>query len=62
MFSHKNSKGMEYWLHSKDVKLRGGRMQRIYYFSKDSSGSIDLPEGYKVIESKKTGLPLLKKA
>jgi hypothetical protein len=62
MFSHKNSKGMEYWLHSKDVKLRGGRNQRIFYFSKDSTGSIDLPAGYKVIESSKTGLPLLKKA
>jgi hypothetical protein len=53
---------MEYWLHSKDVKLRGGRNQRIFYFSKDSAGSIDLPDGYKVIESSKTGLPLLKKA
>jgi hypothetical protein len=62
MFSHKNSKGMEYWLHSKDVKLRGGRNQRIFYFSKDSAGSVDLPDGYKVIESSKTGLPLLKKA
>jgi hypothetical protein len=62
MFSHKNSKGMEYWLHSKDVKLRGDRNQRIFYFSKDSTGSVDLPSGYKVIESSKTGLPLLKKA
>jgi len=61
MFSHTNSKGQTYWLHSKDVKLRGGRIQRIYYFSKDSSGSIDLPDGFRVIESKRTGLPLLKK-
>ncbi len=62
MFSHKNSKGVEYWLHTKDVKLRGGKMQKIFFFSKSSSDSIDMPEGYEVIESKKTGLPLLKKS
>ena len=61
MFSHKNSKGVEYWLHTREVKLRGGKMQRIFFFSKNSSGSTDMPEGYKVIESKRTGLPLLKK-
>ena len=61
MFSHKNSKGQTYWLHSKDVKLRGGKIQRIYYFSKNSGDSIDLPDGFKVIESKRTALPLLKK-
>ena len=61
MFSHRNSKGDEYWLHSKDVTLRGGRIQRIFFFSKDPTNSIDMPEGYDVIESKRTGLPLLKK-
>jgi hypothetical protein len=61
MFSYRNSKGDEYWLHSKDVRLRGGRMQRIFFFSKDPTNSIDMPEGYIVIESKRTGLPLLKK-
>ncbi len=61
MFSHRNSKGVEYWLHSKDVKLRGGRMQRIFFFSKDPTNSIDKPEGYEVVESNRTGLPLLKK-
>jgi hypothetical protein len=48
-------------LHTREVKLRGGKIQRIFFFSKDSSNSIDMPEGYEVIESKKTGLPLLKK-
>jgi hypothetical protein len=62
MFSHKNSKGTTYYLHSKDVKLRGGKMQKIFFFSKVSAGSIDMPNGYKVIESKRTGLPLLKKS
>jgi len=43
------------------VRLRSGRVQRIFFFSKDSSGSIDMPEGYEVVESERTGLPLLKK-
>jgi len=43
------------------VKLRGGRIQRIFFFSKDPSGAIDMPEGYEVVESKRTGLPFLKK-
>jgi hypothetical protein len=61
LFSHKNSVGVPFYLHSKDVKLRGGRMQRIFYFSKDSSGAIEMPSGYIVVENKKTRLPLLKK-
>lgn len=33
-FSTKNSKGTTYFLHAKDVELRGGRKQRIFYFAK----------------------------
>jgi len=62
MFSYRNSKGTEYWLHTREVRLRGGKIQRIFFFSKDSTNSIDMPEGYTVIESKRTGLPLLKKS
>jgi len=59
-----NSKGTKYFLHFKDVKLRGGKIQRIYYFAKDKkSGVLDeVPSGYKVIETEKAGLPLLAKA
>lgn len=49
----------------KDVKLRGsGKTQRIYYFARDvRKESLDeVPKGYKVIENKKTGLPVLKRA
>jgi len=44
--------------------LKGGRKQRIYYFGKEIKvGAIDaLPEGYKVKESSRTGLPILAKA
>lgn len=62
-YSHTNSKGQTYYLHSKEVTLRGGRQQRIYYFGKEAKeAAIDaIPDGYVVIESAKTGLPILKK-
>ena len=34
-YSHTNAKGKKYFLNSKDVNLKGGRQQTIYYFSKD---------------------------
>lgn len=34
-YSHTNSKGVTYILHSREVSLRGGKMVRIYYFRKD---------------------------
>lgn len=59
-----NSKGVKYYLHFKDVNLKGGRKQRIYFFARDvRPGSLDsVPAGYKVIETKRTGMPILKKA
>lgn len=58
-----NSKGVKYFLHFKDVNLKGGRTQRIYYFARDiRSGALDqVPPGYKVEETKRTGMPILKK-
>jgi hypothetical protein len=58
-----NSKGVKYYLHFKDVNLKGGRVQRIYFFARDvRSGSLDaVPDGYKVVETKRTGMPILKK-
>jgi hypothetical protein len=63
-YSVKSKKsGKTYFLHSKEVKLAGGRLQRIYYFAGvASTGSEDaLPAGYTVIENARTGLPMLKK-
>jgi hypothetical protein len=59
-----NSKGVKYYLHFKDVNLKGGRTQRIYYFARDvRQGALDsVPAGYKAEETKKTGMPILKKA
>ena len=59
-----NSKGVKYYLHFKDVNLKGGRIQRIYFFARDvRQGALNsVPAGYKVEETKKTGMPILKKA
>ena len=59
-----NSKGVKYYLHYKDVNLKGGREQRIYFFARDvRPGSLDeIPAGYKAIETERTGMPILKKA
>jgi hypothetical protein len=63
-YSQTNSKGQQYFLHMKDVTLKGGRLQRIYFFARDvRDGAVDeLPEGYVSVENPKTGLLVLKKA
>jgi hypothetical protein len=61
-YAHTNSRGTTYYLHSKEVELKGGRKQVIYYFAKEvKPGALDaLPPGKTVTENPKTGLPLLK--
>jgi YHS domain-containing protein len=64
-FSVKSKKsGKTYYLHSKDVKLKGDRIQTIYYFAGEAKDNAlnELPKGYKVVENERTGLPMLKKA
>lgn len=63
-YSVKSKKsGKMYYLHTKEVKLAGGRKQRIYYFAgKIGPNALnDLPAGYEVMENKRTGLPMLRK-
>jgi hypothetical protein len=52
-YSHKNSRGVTYYLHT-----RGGKL---FFFSKDPADGIDLPSHLQVVENPKTGLPLVKK-
>ncbi len=63
-FSTKSKKtGETYFLHSKDVVLRGGRKQTIYYFARVAKdNACDLPEGYEVMENSRTGLPMLRRS
>ncbi|KKP24833.1 MAG: hypothetical protein SZ59_C0001G0151 [candidate division TM6 bacterium GW2011_GWF2_28_16] len=63
-FSVKSKKsGKTYFLHSKEVNLKGDRKQKIYYFAGEagSNALAALPAGYEVMENKRTGLPMLRK-
>lgn len=64
-YSVKSKKsGKTYYLHSKEVKLKGDRKQRIFYFAGEITPAFavnELPAGYEVMENAKTGLPMLRK-
>ena len=62
-YSHTNSKGNLYHLNAKDVTLRGGRVQRIYFFTKEErpETGVDLPDTHEVRESAHSGMLVLKK-
>ena len=51
-YSHKNSKGVTYWLHN-----RG----KLFFFSKNPEGAIDKPDNLEVFENPRTGLPMVRK-
>lgn len=55
--------GETYYLHRREVSLRGGRQQTIYFFAREiKDGALDqLPAGYVITENERTGLPMLKK-
>ena len=64
-YTYKNSKGQTYYLHSKDVTLRNGKPQTIFFFSKsegDGGGVDSIPAGREVGENPRTGLPFLRKS
>ena len=61
-YKHTNSKGVTYYLNSKNVVLRGGKEQRIYYFSKDERPEAsDLPDGMMVNENPRNGFLTVKR-
>ncbi|TSC93419.1 MAG: hypothetical protein CEN89_94 [Candidatus Berkelbacteria bacterium Licking1014_7] len=64
-YSVKSKKtGDTYYLHSKEVTLRGGRLQRIYFFARDvrpADALDELPAGYELMENERTGLPMARK-
>lgn len=60
-YTHVNAKGNTYYLNTKAVTLKGGRVSNIYYFSKDERPEhCDLPEGKTVVENPLTGFLALK--
>ena len=61
-YSHTNSKGVTYYLNAKDVTLRGGKVQKIYYFSKDERPEgTELPENMEVNENPRNGFLTVKR-
>lgn len=63
-YQHTNSKGVTYFLHNKDVTLRGGKEQTIYFFAKAVGGKgtpCDLPAGYEVTENPRNGFLTIRK-
>ena len=62
-YKHQNSKGVTYYLNCKDVVLRGGKKQTIYFFSKDERADTgcDLPEDRVVNENPRNGFLTLKR-
>ncbi len=61
-YSHVNSKGVKYYLNTKMVVLRGGKEQRIYYFSKDQRPeACDLPDDREVGENPRNGFLTVKR-
>ncbi len=61
-YKHTNSKGVTYFLNTKMVTLRGGKEQRIYYFSKDERPEgCDLPSNMAVNENPRNGFLTVKR-
>lgn len=53
-----------YTLHAREVQLKGGHKQVIYFFSQRQPKAgvpVEMPEGYKVAVNKRTKLPYLQK-
>lgn len=62
-YKHTNSKGVTYYLNSKEVTLRGGKKQTIYYFSKDQRPEAvnAVPAGMMVDENQRNGFLTVKR-
>jgi hypothetical protein len=63
-YSHTNSKGNTYYLHTKKSMTSTGKERTLFYFSKEvkpDEALNEVPAGYTVAEMK-TGMLVLKKA
>lgn len=63
-YQYTNKRGQTYYLHKRDVVLRGsGHKQTIYFFKRNQGENVldQLPAGYTVVESTRSGLPVLRK-
>lgn len=63
-YAYTNSKKQTYYLHKKMVTLKNGITRPIFFFAREErDGAIDaVPAGYEVVETKRTGMPVLRKS
>jgi hypothetical protein len=63
-FTYTNSRGQKYVLHRRVTNAGSSKERALHYFSREQRPEAidELPSGYQVVESPRTGLPLLKKA
>lgn len=62
-YTYTNSRGEEWYLHGRLVTLKNGRQQDIYYFAREvrpSEALTEIPSGKTVVETQRTGMPVLK--
>ncbi|MEM7126574.1 MAG: hypothetical protein AAF702_09625 [Chloroflexota bacterium] len=61
-YSHTNSKGNTYYLHSKTTTLKNGNEQTIYYFAKEiKEGALGAVPDDRQVSETKNGMLVLKK-
>ena len=62
-FTHTNSQGKSYILHSRETTLKNGNTQTIYFFAKEEKeGALDAVPASYVVSETKNGLPVLQRA
>ena len=63
-YTHTNSRGQTYVPHRRVVNPGTSSERTLHYFSRETRPEAidELPAGYVVVESPRTGLPLLKRA
>lgn len=61
-YSHKNKKGVTYYLHANERQSKSGKAVKMYFFARDirDNAVAEVPEGYTVAETS-TGMLVLKK-
>ncbi|MCL4509234.1 MAG: hypothetical protein M1296_06890 [Chloroflexi bacterium] len=63
-YLYRNSKGDTYYLNGQVVRLKNGRDQQIYFFTREpreGKALEALPSGYEVNEGVGSGLPVLRR-
>ena len=63
-YTYKNKRGVTYFLHQKQGTGTSGK-GKLFFFAKearDNDGLDEIPDGYKIEENKRTGLPILKRS